>query len=156
MTTPNPLHERAELERRHGAAGFVLDEIGQTMVKITKNEKKYHGAQHRVVHPFCTLAALEDKWKAHAHQDNTKDDDFFKKISKCSTSGGALHLPTPRRQLDFGCRPGHFDDFLSPVAAVLIISQLSVLSPSPSLFITAIIFALSLLLLFMAGLLMVS
>jgi hypothetical protein len=39
MTTPNPLHERAELERRHGAAGFVLDEIGQTMVKITKNEK---------------------------------------------------------------------------------------------------------------------
>jgi hypothetical protein len=63
-----------------------------------------------MVHPFCTLAALEDKWKAHAHQDNTKDDDFFKKISKCSTSGGALHLPTPRRQLDFGCRPGHFDE----------------------------------------------
>jgi hypothetical protein len=21
-----------------------------------------------------------------------------------------LHLPTPRRQLDFGCRPGHFDE----------------------------------------------
>jgi hypothetical protein len=46
----------------HGTTALA----GTTETSDEKLEKKYRGAQHRVVHPFCTFPTLGDNQKARA------------------------------------------------------------------------------------------